>query len=369
LKQIETQRTSYDQALQNGFSSLTNSEISVAPNAQTALRYISSRNARLNDSLALARGLADSEKFTEAIQVYLNGQNEYYQPIITSLYYLRSLHIFLLEDSATDATNAATFQQNLAAAATVIFAVALLVISLWLSLRVKRVLLPLINVALVIVAIYSLLLWSIFNASGKDLTQVVDSYNKTALTSDTRLNITDSFADQVLWVVSNDGIYNQDFQKKAELTLAIQQSDGTRSIDPAGLTNCPSDAAARANYKPVGALGDVCRDLNKPEEVTAFNQFLTGYRTWLTTNTQFQKLVLDTRSDDALKLRASDGAKAFTQMNQSLSDLRQLSVAEYQSKSKNATDNLNLANLLAWIIYPIALLLTVGGLLLWRQEF
>jgi hypothetical protein len=230
-------------------------------------------------------------------------------------------------------------------------------------------LLPLVNIALVIVAIYSFLLWSIFNASSKDLTQVVDSYNKTALASDARLNITDSFADQVLWVVSNDPIYDQDFQKKSELTLATQTSKTERSIDPTGLTDCPADAAQRVNYKPVGALGDVCRDLNKPEEVKAFNQFLTSYRTWLKTNTQFQGLVNTAKSDDALKLRAGDGAKAFNQMNQSLTDLRQLSVAEYQSKSKSATDNLNLANLLAWIIYPIALLLTVGGLLLWRQEF
>lgn len=369
LKQIEAQRAAYDRALQEGYTALTGPDVTAQPNSQTSLNYISSRNARLHDALAQARGLADSGKNSEAVQAYLNGQNDHYQPVISSLYYLRGVNIFVLEDAEQDATNAAALQQTLAAVAMIIFVLALAGTNIWLTLRVKRVLLPLVNVALLAVAIYSIFLWSVFSSSANDLAKVVESYNRTSLSSDANLFITDAVADQVQLVISTDAIYKEDLKKKQELLLAARNKDNALVADSALLTDCPTTAAGRSNYKPEGVMGDVCRNISQPAELAAYTQFLAGYKSWLTTNNSFGTLVDGNKPDEALALRAGDGAKAFKQMSGALTNLRDLSKAEYRSKSKSGTDSLNLANTLAWAIYPLALLLAGAGLFLWRREF
>ncbi len=373
LKKIETQRAAYDRALQEGYTALIGPDFTAQPDSQTALNYISSRNARLHDALAQARGLSDKAKTPEdiqtAIQAYLNGQNDHYQPVISSLYYLRSVNIFLLEDAEKDATSAAAFQQNLAAVAMVIFVLALLGANIWLTLRVKRILLPLVNVALVAVAVYSFFLFSVFSTSANDLAKVVDSYNRTSLSSDANLFITDAVADQVQLVISNDPIYKEDLKKKQELLLATRNDKNELVTDPTLLTECPATSTARSSYKPEGVMGDICRNISQPAELTAYTQFLGGYKSWLATNTSFDNLVKINKSDEALALRAGDGAKAYKQMSGALTNLRDLSKAEYKTKSQSGTDSLNLANTLAWVIYPLALLLAGLGLFLWRREF
>lgn len=384
LKQIETQRAAFDFALQSGYSALVDYPATFKPDAQTALNYLSTRNARLHDALAYARGLVDSNKLDEATTTFLNGQNDYYQPVISSLYFLRSVHINQLEEAAQEATGAANLQVFLAAAATILFVVCLLAVNLWLTFRIKRVLIPLLNLALVIVAVYSLFLWVTFANSSRNLEQVVASYNQTSLLNDAQLYATDAAADQVQWVIGGqsqaaqgqtpakfvgDALYAEDFKKQLELLLATKDTNGNTVYSPDALTECPISPALRGNYKAVGSLAEVCREATSPAQVTALNQFIRTYRTWLTTDANFRAQINAANVGGGLTIRNSEGAAAYQQMTASLDELKRLSVADYSQRSKEGTDSLNLSLLLAWIIFPLSLLLAEAGLLSWRQEF
>jgi hypothetical protein len=370
LKQIETQRAAYDQALQTGFTSLTSSEITSSPDPRTALKYVSSRNARLQDALAQARGLADNGNFNEAIKTYLFGQNEHYLPVISSLYYLRSQHIFLLEDAQTDANDAARIIQTLSILAVGMLALVLLIISIWLSLRVKRIMIPLINLSLVAVAFYAFLLWNVFNTSNRDLNSVLDSYNRNALISDAKLYVTDMFADQVQWIISNkDPVFAEDFKKKQELVLITRDNTNKPVYEPGSIQPCPISTSQRNQYKLEGALGETCRRFTGDNELVVFNQIVSSYQSWLTINSRFETLVKDNRMDEALNLRSGDGAKLFNQIIKSLNDLQNLSLAKYEASNKSATDGLNSAFTLAMVTFPFALALGISGILLWRREF
>lgn len=382
LKQIEAQRASFDFALQNGFAALSNYPSSFKPDAQTALNYLSTRNARLHDTLAYSRGLVDTNKLDEATTAFLNGQNDYYQPVISSLYFLRSVHINQLEEAAQDATGAANLQVYLAAAATILFVVALLAVNLWLTFRIKRVLIPLVNLALVIVAIYSAFLWLTFASSSRNLEQVVASYNQTSLLNDAQLHATDAAADQVQWVIGGqtqaaqgatpakfvgDAVYEENFKRQLELLLAVKDSNGTAVYTPATITDCP--VRVTSSYKAVGSLADVCRALTSSAQVTALNQFIKNYRTWLTNDANFRGQVNGGNLTNGLNVRNVEGATAYQQMTTSLNDLKRLSVSDYNQRSKEGTDSLNLSLLLAWIVFPLSLILAEIGLLSWRREF
>lgn len=384
VKQIENQRASFDYAIASGYQALADYPSTFKPDAQTALNYLSTRNARLHDALAYARGLVDTNKLDEATTAFLNGQNDYYQPVISSLYFLRSVHINQLEEAAQDATSAANLQVYLAAAATILFVVALLVVNLWLTFRTKRVLIPLINLALVAVAVYSGFLWLTFANSSRNLEQVVASYNQTSLLNDAQLYATNASADQVQWVIggtsqaaqgatpasfAGDAIYEQDFKTQLELLLATKDSSGTTVTTPAAIPDCPTAISQRSGYKAVGALADVCKATTSPDQLNALNQFIRSYRTWLTSDTNFRQQVTAGNLTAGLNLRNGNGSTAYQQMTGSLNQLKQLSVADYNQRSKEGTDSLNLILLLAWIVFPVSLVLAEVGILSWRREF
>jgi hypothetical protein len=384
LKQIETQRAAFDFALQSGYSALVDYPKTFQPDAQTALNYLSVRNARLHDALAYTRGLVDTNQLDAATTTFLNGQNDYYQPVISSLYFLRSVHINQLEEAAQAATGSADMQVFLAAAATILFVVCLLGVNLWLTFRVKRVLIPLLNLALVIVALYSAFLWITFANSSRNLEQVVNSYNQTSLLNDAQLHATDAAADQVQWVIGGqtqaaqgqtparfvgDAVYEEDFKRQLELLLATKDSSGATVYTPASIIDCPGSVSERASYAPVGVLGDVCRESTSPAQVTALNNFIHNYRNWLTADTSFRTQVAGGNVNGGLTVRNGDGARAYQQMTASLNELKRLSVADYTRRSKEGTDSLNLSLILAWVVFPLSLLLAEVGILSWRREF
>jgi len=383
LTKIEEQRAAFDLALQRGYNALSNYSNDIKPDASKALLYISSRYGRLQDALAQARALTDKGDLTTAIQAFLNGQNDNYEPIFASLYFLRSIHQSRLEEAESSAVYSAELQQYLAAAATVLFGATLLVTNLWLTFRVKRVFVPLLNLALVIVLIYSAFLWSVLSNSRRDLTQVVATYNRTALLSDSLTYITDASADQVQWVISGkqlvgqtglgtgvrDEIYNQDLKTRLELLLSLRTKDGTLLVDPAQLQDCPASATSRTNYNFEGNIAQLCRELPASYSSNNLNQFIKAYRDWLNMQNRFSPLVISGKIDDALTLRSGDGAKAYAFMADSLNKERDLNIQDYRKRSQQGTDGLSFATQLAWIIYPAALALAAAGLLVWRREF
>ena len=103
LTKIEEQRAAFDLALQRGYNALSNYSNDIKPDASKALLYISSRYGRLQDALAQARALTDKGDLTTAIQAFLNGQNDNYEPIFASLYFLRSIHQSRLEEAESSA--------------------------------------------------------------------------------------------------------------------------------------------------------------------------------------------------------------------------------------------------------------------------
>jgi hypothetical protein len=223
-----------------------------------------------------------------------------------------------------------------------------------------------------------------FANSSRNLEQVVDSYNQTSLLNDAQLHATDAAADQVQWVIGGqsqvaqgqtpakfvgDAVYEEDFKKQLELLLATKDSAGNTVYTPASLTECPATPSQRSNYKAIGALGDVCREVTSTTQLTALNQFIRNYRTWLTTDTNFRAQVAANNVGGGLTIRNGDGAAAYQQMSASLDELKRLSVADYNQRSKEGTDSLNLSLLLAWIIFPLSLLLAEVGLLGWRRAF
>ncbi|NWJ46197.1 MAG: hypothetical protein HXX08_09985 [Chloroflexi bacterium] len=383
LAKIEEQRAAFDLALQRGYSALSNYSGSIKPDASKALLYISTRYGRLQDALAQARALTDKGDLTTAIQAFLNGQNDNYEPLFASLYFLRSVHQSRLEEAESSAVYSAELQQYLAVAATIIFGVGLVVTNLWVTFRVKRVFVPLLNLALLIVLIYSIFLWSVLSNSRRDLTQVVATYNRTALLSDSLTYITDASSDQVQWVISGkqlagqtglgtgarDEIYNQDLKTRLELLLSLRAKDGTLSVDPTQLVDCPASATSRANYNFEGNIAQLCRELPASYSSNNLNQFIKAYRDWLTMQSRFSPLVTSGKIDEALTLRSGDGAKAYTLMADSLNKERNLNIQDYRNRSQQGTDGLSFATQLAWIIYPAALALVAGGLLVWRREF
>jgi hypothetical protein len=99
------------------------------------------------------------------------------------------------------------------------------------------------------------------------------------------------------------------------------------------------------------------------------NQFIRNYSTWLTTDANFRAQVTANNVGGGLNVRNGDGAATYQQMTTSLNELKRLSVADYNQRSKEGTDSLNLSLLLAWIVFPLSLLLAEVGLLSWRREF
>jgi hypothetical protein len=378
LTQIESQRAAYDYALQNGYTALASYPASFKPDAQTALDYLSTWNARLHDALAYARGLADNNQLDQATTAFLNGQNDYYQPVISSLYFLRSVHINQLEEAAEDANNAANLQVYLAAAATIIFVVFLLVVNLWLTVRTKRVLIPLVNLALVIIIAYSVFLWVTFANSSQNLQQVVSSYNRTALLNDAQLHATDAAADQVQWVIggtiqgttfTGDALYEQDFKDQLELLLATKDANGNPVTTPASLPTCPATQSGRNAYKAVGTLADVCRGLTDPAQVNSLNNFIRDYKVWLQSDTNFRAQVTGGNVAAGLNIRSGDGTNAYKAITNDLNTLKGQAVADYNQRSKEGNDSLSLSLILAWIVFPLALLLAEAGIIGWRREF
>ncbi len=378
LSQIESQRVGFDYALQSGYAALSDYPSSFKPDARTALDYLSARNARLHDALAYARGLADTNQLDQATTAFLNGQNDYYQPVISSLYFLRSVHINQLEEAAEDATSAANLQVYLAAAATIVFVVFLLAVNLWLTFRTKRVLIPLVNLALIIVIAYSAYLWVTFANSSRNLQQVVASYNQTSLLNDAQLHATDAAADQVQWVIggtsqgntfTGDAVYDQDFKDQVELLLATKDANGNTVITPASIPNCPATQSGRSGYKAVGALADVCRALTDPAQVTALNKFVSDYKQWLTTDANFRAQVNGGNLTGGLNIRSGEGTAAYTLLTNDLNTLKGQAVTDYNQRSKEGNDSLNLSLILAWVVFPLVLLLAEAGLISWRREF
>lgn len=378
LKQIESQRADYSFALQSGYAALADYPAGFKPDARTALNYLSTWNARLQDALAYARGLADNNQLDQATTAFLNGQNDFYQPVISSLYFLRSVHINQLEEAAQDANSAVNIQVYLAAAATIIFVIFLLAVNLWLTFRTKRVLIPLVNLALVIVIAYSAFLWVTFANSSRNLQQVVDSYNQTALLNDAQLHATDAAADQVQWVIggtaqgnsfTGDALYEQAFKDQLELLLATKDANGNTVTTPATLPNCPTTQSGRNSYKAVGTLADVCRGLTDQTQVTSLNNFIRDYKTWLQTDTNFRAQVTGGNLAAGLNIRSGDGTTAYTAMSNDLNALKGQAVAEYNQRSKEGNDSLSLSLILAWVVFPLALLLAEAGIVSWRREF
>lgn len=378
LNTIESQRSDYDYALQTGYAALADYPAGFKPDAQTAFDYLSTRNARLHDALAYARGLADTNQLDQATTAFLNGQNDYYQPVISSLYFLRSVHINQLEEAAEDATSAANLQIYLAAAATIVFLVFLLGLNLWLTLRTKRVLIPLVNLALIIVIAYSAFLWLTFSNSSRNLQQVVASYNQTSLLNDAQLYATNAAADQVQWVIggstqnntfTGDPLYEQDFKDQLELLLATKDAKGVTVLTPASIPSCPASQSGRASYAAVGAIADVCRTTTSSVQVTNLSTFINAYKFWLQTDTNFRAQVTGGNLNAGLTLRNGDGATALANLYGSLDKLKGQSVDDYNQRSKEGNDSLNLSLILAWIVFPLALILAEAGVLSWRREF
>ena len=381
LTDIEHLRANYAQALQANYTALTTYPATITPTQQSTLNYLSIYDARLRDSLAQARGLIDSNNKAGAEQTYLNGQNAYYQQIISTLYFLRSVHIFQLEDAANQADSAAALQQYVAAGMAIVFVVALLAINIWLTLKVKRAIIPLVNLALIVAIAYSVFLWITFSNTTANLRDMEDSYNNVASLTDAQLYITDAATDQVQGIIGGqtnadksftpDPSYGIDLTKRLEHLLAVNDTSGNNKglTNPAAITSCP--ATITTSYTAVGTLADFCRRLDPKDsqQRTTLNLFITNYQKWLTANQQFNSQVNTGDFGGGLNARNSNSTPIFNQMIKNLSDLKTANLNNYQTSSTQGTNSLDLAILLAWIVYLGGLVLAEVGLLRWRQAF
>lgn len=377
---LKNQRADYDQKLQNGYQALVTYRNDVRPSVDAALKSLSRDYATLQESLAQARGLADRGQNEEATSTYLVGQNAYYGRAISDLYYLRSIHVSRLEDAEREASSSAAVLQYLAIGTTIVFTLALLAVNVWLSLRVKRVLLPLVNLAAIGLIAYSLVLALAFANSRADLSSIVNSYKTTTLLSDAQLDLTDAGADQIKWVIGGskgagsgsqfvgDPLYEQDFKTKTVRLLAVQQGTNDPVANPKLLVACGTNPPT--GYSLTGVLSDACPAIKAdPTQLGLQRQFVESYKIWLSNDADFRSQITAGNLAGGLDTRAKTGSPTYTKMLEQLNSLKARNVAEYTRHNEASINTLGLLSSLNWIIYPVALLLAGTGVLLWRREF
>lgn len=370
LTQIERDRADFESALETGYSSLASAN-TANPSVAAASDYLNQHNQALQDAFALARGQADNNDQKSATTTYLKGRDTYYNPIIYTIYYLRSIYINQL-NQAKDAASSANILQLVLVILIVIATVGLLLlVSLWLTLKIKRVFVPLVNIGFLIAAGYAIfLVVSLVNSSG-NLNRVVSAYSQTSLLSDSQRILTDAASDQTQWLIAKSGgvngfdIYAQDFKTQTGHLLVVPSnpSDG----------QCPSSNAGRASYQPTGEMGDVCRSLLSDNQVDAWNNFYNAYTAWLQADTQFRSTANGNATNattNALAfLNSSNVTQSFSNMSSNLNQLKTANTQIYANNSNDALNQLNLATILTWAVYPIVLILGIAGLLRWRREF
>lgn len=375
LSQIEQQRAEFERSLQTGYNSLATFH-STTPSVDSAFDYLNQHNQALQDAFAQARSLAKSGNQNDAVNAYLNGQNSYYNPIIFTLYYLRSIYINRLDDARTAATSANTLQLVLAVLIVIATAGLLLFVSLWLTLKVKRVLIPLVNLGFVLAAAYSAFLVLSLVNTGNDLGKVATAYNQASLLSDSQRLLTDAASDQSQWLIGGkvdtsgqfkgDELYAVDFKTQTGrlLTAPASSANSSQPIQP-----CPDYSFDRAQYGASGEMAVVCRNLLASDQLASWNNFNNAYNAWLGNDVKFRQLATGSKVSDALAYLNSNSVQNFNQMSVSLAQLRAANEQIYTKYSNDALSQLNVLSILTWAVYPIILVLGVVGLLSWRRKF
>lgn len=370
LAQIERNRAEFERALQTGYSSLSTLR-TTSPSVDTAFDYLNQYNQSLQDAFSQARSLANAGNQNDAVKAYLSGQDSYYKPSIFTIYYLRSIYINQLDQAKEAALGGDTPQLIAAAVLAIGSAVLLLFISLWLTFKVKRVLVPLVNLGFILAAVYSAFLIVSLVSSGNDLDKVVTSYNQASLLSDSQRLLTDAASDQLQWLIGGatdtngqfkgDEVYAVDFKTQTSRLLAVSSNQANQV--------CPTTPSDRSKYALDGAMGDVCRNLLANNQVTTWNRFYNSYLAWLNDDAKFRQLATGSKVSDALTYLNNNASKNFSQLGASLTQLRTDNEQIYNSSSRNASDQLGWASILSFVIYPVVLVLGAVGLLWWRREF
>ena len=332
---VANAQANYDQQLQNGYAHLLTYRSEVQPSVDAALKSLSFNYAALQESLAQARGLADQGLNDQATATYLLGQDNYYTKALADLYYLRSIHVTHLEEAEKEATGGAAIWQYVAIGAALLFAVALLLVTVWLVLRIKRVLQPLLNVALLVLLGYSGLLAFTFINSRTNLSIMVDSYTTISLLSDAQLDLTDAAADQIKWVIGGklgagslvgDPVYEQDFKTKTARLLGVQQGTNDPVADPSLIVSCRATPPT-GGYISSGALAQICSTVGKStEQSNVQDQFVQKYKVWLNADTSFRQAVSAGDVTRGLNVRAASG---YSSLQEQLGTLKQSNIDEY----------------------------------------
>jgi hypothetical protein len=371
LAQIERNRAEFERALQTGYSAISTYR-NTNPSIDTAYDYLNQYNQALQDAFAQARSLTVAGNQTEAVKTYLEGQNTYYKPIIFTLYYLRSIYINRLDQAREAASNANTLQLILACAVVLATAGLLFFISLWLTLKVKRVFIPLVNLGFILAAAYSAFLVLTLLSSSSDLNKIVTAYDQTSLLSDSQRLLTDAASDQVQWLISGnvdasgkfngDQVYAVDFKTQTERLLAIP-------ANAQAAQQCPATDSARTSYPLEGEMASVCRNLLSNAQLTNWNKFYSVYLAWLNDDAKFRQLATTSKVSDALTYLNTNSLTNFNQLSASLAQLRADNEQIYTNSSTNARNQLDLLSNLTWVVFPLSLVLGVFGLLRWRREF
>ena len=373
---IERNRADFERSLQTGYSALSNYQ-AVQPPVDTAFDYLNQHNQALQDAFAQSRKLSDAGDRNGAVTAYLEGQNSYYKPIIFTIYYLRAIYINQLDEAKTAATNSSILQFGLAGLLVVCTAGLLLFINLWLTLKVKRVLLPLANLGFLVATAYAVFLLLGIFSSNTQLNKVVAAYNQTSLLSDSQRLITDAASDQTQWLISGkvdasgqfkgDDTYSVDFKTQ---TSRLLTDATTKAVINTGTNNNSSGSGCPANSADsTGAMAEVCSNLLVDTQTAKWNTFYNAYLAWLADDAHFRQLVNTGKVTEALTALHTTSSKDLNQINTSLSQLKTENEQIYTQQSDAALNVLNLANLLTWPVYLLMLVLTVAGLLQWRRQF
>ena len=346
------------------------------PDIETALRYASTHVGWLRDALAQARGLADTDQQDVATRHFLDGQDGEYASVVATLYYLRSVHVTRLEDAVQQVRDAVVVQQYLTLIAVVLLVGCLAYIGLWLTFHVKRVFIPLLNVALLATLIYGVLLWTTFDSSRKRLDDMSTRYATLAALSDARRELTDASGAQVQWVIgggttagvfTGDAVAEQSFKTTRELLLAVKAGDGSLNTNPSQLPNCSAIRQNNSTFS--GSLVDICTALDAPADVTTLDNLIAAYKQWLNADATFRQQVTANQPAQGLATRNAAITAAYAPMITAFDSLNTRVDQAYRTSANDGTDSLNRAGLLAWAVFPLALLLAVAGLILWRRQF
>jgi hypothetical protein len=253
----------------------------------------------------------------------------------------------------------------------------LLFINLWLTLKVKRVLIPLVNLGFLIATAYAVFLLLGIFSSNTQLNKVVAAYNQTSLLSDSQRLITDAASDQTQWLISGkvdstgqfkgDDTYTVDFKTQTSRLLTDATTKAVISNGTGGnasVSGCPASSTDST-----GAMAEVCNNLLVDTQTAKWNTFYNSYLAWLADDAHFRQLVNTGKVSEALTALHTASSKDLNQINTSLSQLKTENEQIYTQQSDAALNSLNLANLLTWPVYLLMLVLTVAGLLQWRRQF